>query len=125
MKKIIILVLFVLCLAMPMTSVSAKTYKSNMQIVKMLCRKQHRPFKIVSGSKAYKALAHRKGKKTLIVEKIVTYSNGKKGGFGKEGYMAYNKRVKKGKKVISYIIYSNKSNEPDDVLWVVDNHTYR
>lgn len=128
MKRFLIMVALVVCMMTTVVPVSAKASKSDIQIIKMLCKKQHKPYKIVNGYT--KAIRNRKGKKVLFVEKVISFSNGKggrnTGGYDKNGYyIAYNKRVPKGRKVVSYIIYSNKTNEPDDILWVVDNGKYR
>lgn len=98
--------------------------KSNLQIAKELCRQAKRPMKLVPmGSDK---VLHRKGKKFIVVEKIISYSSGKRYGLTKQGwYIGYNKKVPKGKKVISYFIYNPNSNAPDDYLWIVDNKTYR
>ena len=127
MRKFLIMVTLIVCMMTAVVPVSAKTPKSDIQIVKMLCKKQHKPYKIVNSYT--KAVRNRKGKQTLFVEKVISFSNGKggrnAGGYDKNGcYTAYNKRVPKGRKVVSYIIYSNKTNEPDDILWAVDNGKY-
>ena len=49
-----------------------------------------------------------------------------KGGFTAEGgWLRYNRAVKKGKMVESYLIYDPGSRKPDDVLAVVDNGRLR
>ena len=75
----------------------------------------------------HKKLKNRKGKYIVYIEKCVTKSNGKGGGFTKKGhyYVAYNKKVKKGKKVTSYFVYNPKTNYVDDVVAVVDNKIIR
>ena len=61
----------------------------------------------------------------VYVEKFVSYSKGKYGYSKKGEYIKYNKKVKKGKKVTSYIIYSPYTNYCDDVVAVIDNHKIR
>lgn len=61
----------------------------------------------------------------VYVEKFVSYSRGKYG-YSKNGErIKYNKKVKKGKKVTSYIIYNPYTNYCDDVIAVIDNHKIR
>ena len=116
-----------LCLLVP-SSVSEAKKPSNYQIVETLAKKTHRPIKLVNyGSDATtRVILNRKNKKYLVVERVISISNGRGAGWTSEGtYIAYNKKVARNKRVISYIIYSPKTNYSDDVLWVVDNHTYR
>lgn len=126
MKRLFKIFLLTVCFSCLLftTPALSKMKKTNVQIVKALVKQMHKPMKVVRYHDP--AIFHRKGKKHVIVEKIVSISNGKKGGWIKGGgYIAYNKKVPKGKKVTSYIIFSTTSNEYDDVLWVVDNNTYR
>lgn len=122
MKKILMLVLFLILLC----PFSAEA-KNNRQIVAQLTH--HKPIKIVEfrSKKGDYIISHRKNKKYVVVEKIVTFSNGKNGGWTKDGryFMKYNKRVPRNRKVVSYIIYSTTSNKFDDILWVVDNKKFR
>ena len=127
MKKAILIILTVLLLVTPMTA-NASAKPTNRQIVNALCTKYNKPVRIVdhNSKQADYIVLHRKNRPYIVVEKLVTTSNGKKGGYDKHGcYTAYNKKVKKGKKVTTYIIYNPKSNECDDILWVVDNQMYR
>ena len=82
---------------------------------------------ITLNKKGWKKLENRKGKKIVYIERCVTYSNGKKGGYTKKGhyYVAYNKKVKKGKKVVSYFVYNPYTNYIDDVVAAVDNKITR
>lgn len=70
-------------------------------------------------------IENRADKNIVYIEKFVSYSKGKYG-YSKNGYyVKYNKRVKKGKKVVSYFIYNPYTNYSDDVVAVVDNHKIR
>ena len=126
MKKIILTIAFIVLVSICPVAVSAK---SNWSIVKTLCKPYKKPIKLVSGhnKKTDRIILHRKNKKYIIVEKTISISTGKDFGYEIDGHyhIAYNKRVKKNKKVISYIIYSPFSNECDEILYVVDNNTYR
>ena len=126
MKKVVLMFLVCICLFSAPSYTPAKS--TNFQIMKRLCSIQNRPILIIRGysKKAKRILLHRKNKNYIVVEKVISRSNGKEGGYDEKGYyIAYNKKVKKNKKVISYVIYDPLSNEPDEILWVVDNHTYR
>lgn len=119
--KLSLLILFFF-FAIVVISSPATAAKNDLKIIKTLCK--NKPFKVVS-HKDYKKIAHRKNKPYIIVIKIVSRSKGNYG-FTKEGYyISYNKRVKVGKKVTSYLIYNPKNNSHDDVLWVVDNGKYK
>ena len=72
-------------------------------------------------------ITHRKGKKIVYIEKIVSISSGKNYGYTKKGhyYIAYNKKVKKGKRVVSYFVWNPNTNYCDDVIASVDNKMIR
>lgn len=74
-----------------------------------------------SGKKCWKAIKNRKGKSYYIVEKLPgTVTNKKGDGKTKDGYISYrhlrNKNIKKGAKVVSYLVYSKNNNSCDDVI---------
>ena len=81
----------------------------------------------IDTKKEWKMITHRKGKKIVYIEKVVSISSGKNYGYTKKGhyYIAYNKKVKKGKKVTSYCIWNPYTNYDDDVVAVVDNKMIR
>ena len=117
---ILVIVISIITLIFNISFASAKV--SNKKIVKKYCREHYRGYKIKYFTKwnEYK-MTHRKGKKVVYVEKMISYSQGKQYGYTKEGYyIAYNKKVKKGKKVVSYCIYNPHTNYYDDVVAVVD-----
>ena len=71
---------------------------------------------------SWKMRTHRVGKNYIPVEKIYSYSAGKKYGYTSEGeYVAYNKKVKKGRRVTTYIVYNPENNNWDDAIAVIDN----
>ncbi len=70
-------------------------------------------------------MENRANTNVVYVEKFVSYSKGKYGYSKKGEYIKYNKKVKKGKKVTSYIIYNPYTNYCDDVVAVIDNHKIR
>lgn len=77
-------------------------------------------------------LRTRKGKRIVYVEFLKSNAKGnlkgKRRSWGiatKGSYITYNRRVKKGKRVISYCIWNPNSNYTDDVVAVVDNGLLR
>lgn len=100
----------------------AKT--TNKKLVKKYCKKHYSGLKVrFVKNPTYKKITHRKG--TVLVEIVKSTSHGKYG-YTRDGcYIAYNKRVKKGKTVTSYCIYNPKNNAIDDVVAVVDNKKVR
>lgn len=123
MKKFFVMLIMCLSLSCIIKTEPASA-KSNLQIVKQLCKSLKKPIKFVPINS--KKILHRKNKNYIVVEKVVSYSSGKKYGYTKEGYyIAYNKKVPKNKKVVSYFIYNPKTNYFDDILWAIDNNTYR
>ena len=70
-------------------------------------------------------IENRADKNIVYIEKFVSYSKGKYG-YSKDGYyVKYNKKVKKGKKVVSYFVYNPYTNYCDDVVAVIDNKMIR
>lgn len=122
---ITLMLLFIGICAVDTIAVNAKS-PSDRQIVREYCHKHYKGYTIRYFTKwNEKVMSHRANKKIVYVEKMVSYSKGKYG-YTKEGYyIKYNKRVKKGKKVISYCIYNPKNNSCDDVVAVVDNKILR
>lgn len=130
MKKFTCLLLIVLTLVLLIpTPIEAKTVKkTDYQIAKELVKTTHKPIKLINhnNKKANFIISHRKGKNYIVVEKVISISKGGKNGYiPNDGYIAYNKKVSRNCKVTSYIIYAPNSNEFDEILWVVDNNTYR
>lgn len=139
MKKLLFLILAaILCATViPTSTIEAKTEKTNWQICKELCKKEgYKKIKLLktnelTDKQLWKVVDHRKGKNYIVVEKIVSRSDGTGYGWystktkGSNYIIAYNKKVPKGKLVTSYIIWNPNSNECDNVLWVVDNYKFR
>jgi len=136
LKKFLVIILIlatVLTVAFP----AEASQKTNWQITKELCKKSgYSKIKVVNANKLidkqfWKILDHRKGKSYIVVEKVVSVSDGTGYGWYSTGtkgtnyIIGYNKKVKKGKKVTSYVIWNPKTNICDDILYVVDNYKYR
>ena len=130
MKKfIIILTVFMLTLV-PVNSVLAKSDNKDVRLVKQYCQKHYasKKYKRVFIKEQYlntKKLKTRKRNKTIYIEVIKSVSKGKYGITRKGNYIRYNCKVKKGKKVKSYLIYNPKTRNVDDVVAVVDNGKIR
>lgn len=74
----------------------------------------------------FKRMTNRKGTKVVWIEQIYSKSKGNGYGVTENGsILAYNKKVKKGKRVVSYCIYNPYTNYTDDVVAVVDNKKIR
>lgn len=111
--------------------------KANWQIAKELCRKAgYKNIKLLNSNRMtdkafWKIIDNRKGKRYIIVEKVVSVSDGTGYGWystktkGTRYIIGYNKRVPKGKLVTSYVIWNPRSNECDDILYVIDNQKVR
>lgn len=73
-----------------------------------------------------KTIEHRKGTKVVWIWKVYSKSNGNGYGTCEDGsIIAYNKKVKKNKRIVSYLIYNPNTNYCDDVVAVVDNKKVR
>ena len=139
MRKILIVILVAITVfsCFEYAGATEQKTKSSWQIAKDLCRKEgYHKIKLVESNKVtdkqfWKIVDHRKGKPYIVVEKIVSVSDGNGYGWYSTGtkgtnyIIGYNKRVPKGKKVTSYVIWNPRSNECDDVLYVCDNRTWR
>lgn len=84
-------------------------------------------FITLTSDKDWEKILKRKGKNIVYIEKCITKSSGKKYGYTIKGhyYVAYNKKVKKNKKVTSYFIWNPNTNYEDDVVAAVDNKMIR
>ena len=67
----------------------------------------------------------RKRRNIVYVAKWVSFSRGRKGVTRDGKRIRYNKKVKRGKKVFSYLIYDPRTGKEDDVAAVVDNGRIR
>lgn len=120
--EIIVAIIFVIVMVLATVPSFAKSpTPSNTKLVREYCRK-HYPKQTIRIVYKYnpKVMENRKGKNVVYVERFVSYSRGKYGYSKKGEYVRYNKKVKKGKKVISYFIYNPKTNYCDDVVAVID-----
>lgn len=95
------------------------------QLIRGYCRKHFgkRKIKFVDGNKF--DFCKRKSKRFVYVERIVSRSKGRYGLTADGGYIRYNIKVSKGKRVVSYAIWNPRNNIEDDVVAVVDNGRIR
>lgn len=88
--------------------------------------KAYRVKYISTGKLTDKMIRERAIKHTIYVEIIKSVSaGGKHGTYGKNYYIAYNKRVRKGKHVTSYCIWNPCNSYCDDVEAIADNGKIR
>lgn len=142
MKRILAIILIsVALLSCLAVTAEAKTYqpdfKTNWQIVKKLCRKEgYRRIKLICENEMtdrafWKVVDNRRDKPYIVVSKVYSISDGTGYGWystktkGTNYIIGYNRRVPKGKRVLSYVVWNPKTNYCDDILYVVDNLTYR
>lgn len=120
-----IMTIFILIMVMNCASVFASSI-TNESLYKSYCKKNYPKYTIKVITKYNpKTMENRKDKKIVYVEKFISYSKGKYGYSKKGEYVKYNKKVKKGKKVVSYFIYNPYTNYCDDVVAVIDNNMLR
>lgn len=119
MALIAIAIIVVLCVGY----VLLKPTIENKMLLNHYCTDNYKGYKVVYTTNVP---ANRKSSDTIYVEKVASTSNGGKNGTDANGYyIAYNKNVKAGKHVTSYIVYNPKDNAIDDVIAVVDNGAIR
>lgn len=88
--------------------------------------KAYRVKYVATGKLTDKMIRERAVKHTIYVEIIKSVSSGGKSGrYGKNYYIVYNKRVRKGKKVTSYCVWNPCNAYCDDVEAVADNGKIR
>lgn len=121
-----IVILLIFSFILVYTPVFASSQSKDLTLVRKYCKRNYptHTVKIVSKYNP-KIMENRKGKKIVYVEKFISYSKGKYGYSKKGEYVKYNKKVKKGKKVVSYFIYNPYTNYCDDVVAVIDNNMLR
>lgn len=115
----------------------AKSEKTtDYQLMKKTVHKHYpgKKIKIIDGNgseeKYWNVVLHRKNKSYVVVEKVVSVGNGTRHGWyttkdGNRYIIGYNKKVPKGKRITSYVIWNPKTNYCDDVTYVVDNGKVR
>ena len=72
---------------------------------------------------SYNEITNRKG--TALVEVVRSRSEGRRGRLADGTLIKYNKKVKKGKRVTSYLIWNPRNDFDDDIAAVVDNGKVR
>ena len=132
-KKVISIIL-ILTTALIFVAMIKPAQKTDWEIVSELCEGYSRIQLIDTNEmtldEAWRIINNLKGKPYVVVEKIISVSNGD--GYGwykmkgtKEYIIGYNDKIRKGEMVTSYIIWNPKTDICDDVLFVVDNKKYR
>lgn len=126
-KKInlISIIMAVLILSMTVVPLQAQAL-TNKKIAKRYAKTHYSECKVKFFRHYSEKIEHRKGTKVVWIWKIYSKSNGGKYGTCEDGsIIAYNKKVKKGKRVVSYCIYNPYTNYCDDIVAVVDNKKVR
>ena len=125
MKKIIMLVLIILMVSIVPVTVQAKTSaQTRVTQTEKKIKKRFKRIKIVTRTKynfnkVWKETAHRKGKGYYLVEKFQGTALNKYIGRDPNGYYTsyrYVKGVRKGSRIITYLVYCRHCNEPDDIV---------
>ena len=135
MKRIMLLMIVASMVLSGIVICEAKSEKTDWQIAKELCRNfGYKKIKIIETNKItdrelWTIIENRKSRKVIYVEKVISVSDGNGHGWydtpdGKY-IIGYNKKVKKGRRVTSYVIYNPKNNDPEGYLYIVDNGTFR
>ena len=135
MKRIMLLMVVATIVLSGVVVCEAKAEKTDWQIAKQLCHNfGYKKIRIIETNKLYDKelwtiIENRKSENVIYVEKVVSIADGTTHGWYKtpddEYIIGYNKQVEAGRKVTSYVIWNPKTNYEDDVLYVVDNKTYR
>lgn len=118
----IVFILFIVCIIGTTFSSCANSVDTkNNILVREYCNKHYQKYTIRVITKYNpKVMEDRKDKKIVYVERFVSYSKGTYGYSKKGEYVKYNKKVPKGKKVISYFVCNPETNYCDDVVAVID-----
>ena len=125
MKKIMMLVLIILMVSIvPVTTQAKTSAQTRITQTERKIKKKFKRIKIVTRTKynfnkIWKETAHRKGKGYYLVEKFQGTALNKYIGRDPNGYYTsykYIKGVRKGSKIITYLVYCRHCNEPDDIV---------
>ena len=119
------LVLIILMVSIVPVTVQAKTSaQTRVTQTEKKIKKRFKRIKIVTRTKynfnkVWKETAHRKGKGYYLVEKFQGTALNKYIGRDPNGYYTsyrYVKGVRKGSRIITYLVYCRHCNEPDDIV---------
>ena len=125
MKKIMVLVLVVLIsVTIPVTTQAKTSAQTRVTQTERKIKKRFKRIKIVTRTKhnfnkVWKETAHRKGKGYYIIEKFQGTALNRYIGKDPNGYYTsykYVKGVRKGSKIITYLVYCRHCNEPDYIV---------
>ena len=123
MKKIITLALIILCMTLTPVTAQAKT-PTRVTKTETKIKKKYKKVKLITRTKknwnkVCKEISHRKGKGHYLVEKFQGTALNKVDGRDPNGYYVsykYVKGVRKGSRVVTYLVYSKTNNECDDII---------
>lgn len=102
------------------TGVTKTTTKTNLTLAKEYCKKYCNGYTV----KVVACVPKNRNDNTQVyIEKVSTVAKGGYYGKTKKGYtIRYNKKVKKGVKVVVYLVYNPSNNITDDIICKVCNH---
>lgn len=125
MKKIMMLVLMALMiLTIPVTTQAKTSAQTRVTQTEKKIKKKFKRVKIITRTKhnfnkIWKETSRRKGKGYYLVEKFQGTALNKYIGRDPNGYYTsykYVKGVRKGSRIITYLVYCRSCNEPDDIV---------
>lgn len=126
MKKFVMLIVVVLMIsvAVPVTTQAKTSAQTQVMQTEKKIKKRFKRIKTVTRTKhnfnkVWKETSLRKGKRYYIVEKFQGTALNRYIGRDPNGYYTsykYVKGVRKGSKVITYLVYCRHCNEPDDIV---------
>ena len=129
MKNVIRVIILVVIMLLCCVDCHAETPKSNLQLLKETCQENYGNSKIkfIFGysDETTEIIENRQGKDYIVVEIVVSQSNGNDGYDFNDCYITYNEYVNPGNYVISYCIYNPNTNYIDDITFVIDNQKVR
>lgn len=123
MRKLITLALIILCMTLTPVTVQAKT-PTRVTKMETKIKKKYKKVKLITRTKKNwnkmcKEISRRKGKGYYLIEKFQGTALNKVDGRDLNGYYVsykYVKGVRKGSKIITYLVYNKTNNECDDII---------
>lgn len=129
MKNIIRVIILVVVMLLCCIDCHAEEPKTNLQLLKETCKENygHSKIKFIFGysDETTEIIENRQGKDYIVVEIVISQSNGNNGYDFNNCYITYNEYVNPGNYVISYCIYNPNTNYIDDITFVIDNQKVR
>lgn len=120
----LVLVVLMISVTVPVTAQAKTSAQTRVTQTEKKIKKRFKKIKIITRNKhnfnkVWKQTVHRKGKGYYLVEKFQGTALNKYIGKDPNGYYTsykYVKGVRKGSKIITYLVYCRHCNEPDDII---------